>query len=300
MPYTLTYSIQGTTYTLNGYDVVSGLTFNYLGDLGFGMAPLHRITQRGPLQQGDSDVDFRLDPRVLQLPFIFTANTMAEHYAIRDKVLAIFSPSNVIGTLTITRPDGTQRAIATKILGGLSLDVDSKSGYGVKTIVQMRADDPTWYNPTQTTIAGTSAIVGTPTPIPRVYPVTYGASGTINVNTSITYSGTWNAYPNIVAVGPLNSLIIQNTSTGDIITLTANIAAATTYIFDLRYGFKTVVDQLGANVLANISATSNLATFNLAPMPQVVGGINNISITATGGTSASSVTLTYNDRFIGV
>ena len=164
----------------------------------------------------------------------------------------------------------------------------------------MRADDPTWYNPTQTTIAGTSAIVGTPTPIPRVYPVTYGASGTINVNTSVTYSGTWNAYPNIVAVGPLNSLIIQNTSTGDIITLTANIAAATTYIFDLRYGFKTVVDQLGANVLANISATSNLATFNLAPMPQVVGGINNISITATGGTSASSVTLTYNDRFIGV
>ena len=300
MPYTLTYSIQGTTYTLNGYDVVSGLTFNYLGDLGFGMAPLHRITQRGPLQQGDSDVDFRLDPRVLQLPFIFTANTMAEHYAIRDKVLAIFSPSNVIGTLTITRPDGTQRAIATKILGGLSLDVDSKSGYGVKTIVQMRADDPTWYNPTQTTIAGTSAIVGTPTPIPRVYPVTYGASGTINVNTSVTYSGTWNAYPNIVAVGPLNSLIIQNTSTGDIITLTANIAAGTTYIFDLRYGFKTVVDQLGANVLANISATSNLATFNLAPMPQVVGGINNISITATGGTSASSVTLTYNDRFIGV
>ena len=300
MAYTITYSIQGTTYTLNGYDVVSGLTFNYLGDLGFGMAPLHRITQRGPLQQGDSDVDFRLDPRVLQLPFIFTANTMAEHYAIRDKVLAIFSPSNVIGTLTITRPDGTQRAIATKILGGLSLDVDSKSGYGVKTIVQMRADDPTWYNPTQTTIAGTSAIVGTPTPIPRVYPVTYGASGTINVNTSITYSGTWNAYPNIVAVGPLNSLIIQNTSTGDIITLTANIAAATTYIFDLRYGFKTVVDQLGANVLANISATSNLATFNLAPMPQVVGGINNISITATGGTSASSVTLTYNDRFIGV
>ena len=300
MAYALTYTIQGTTYTLNSYDAVSGLTFNYLGDLGFGMAPLHRITQRGPLQQGDSDVDFRLDPRVLQLPFIFTANTMAEHYAIRDKVLAIFSPSNVIGTLTITRPDGTQRAIATKILGGLSLDVDSKSGYGVKTIVQMRADDPTWYNPIQTTIAGTSAIVGTPTPIPRVYPVTYGASGTINVNTSVTYSGTWNAYPNIVAVGPLNSLIIQNTSTGDIITLTANIAAGTTYTFDLRYGFKTVVDQLGANVLANISATSNLATFYFAPMPQVIGGINTISITATGGTSASSVTLTYNDRFIGV
>jgi hypothetical protein len=107
MPYTLTYTIQGTTYTLNGYDAVSGLTFGYLGDLGFGMAPLHRITQRGPLQQGDSDVDFRLDPRVLQLPFIITATNITDHYLIRDKLLAIFSPSNVVGVLTITRADGT-------------------------------------------------------------------------------------------------------------------------------------------------------------------------------------------------
>ena len=226
MPYTLTYSIQGTTYTLNGYDAVSGLTFNYLGDLGFGMAPLHRITQRGPLQQGDSDVDFRLDPRVLQIPLLITADTMTQHYAIRDKLLAIFSPSNVIGTLTITRPDGTQRAIATKILGGLSLDVDAKSGYSVKTIVQMRADDPTWYNPVQNIIAGTPAIVGTPTPIPRLYPVTYGAGGTISVNTAVAYAGTWNAYPNIVAVGPLNSLIIQNASTGDVITLLQTLLLA--------------------------------------------------------------------------
>ena len=300
MAYALTYTIQGTTYTLNGFDAVSGLTFGYLGDLGFGMAPLHRITQRGPLQQGDSDVDFRLDPRVLQLPFIITATSITEHYAIRDKLLAIFSPSNVVGTLTITRPDGTQRAIATKILGGLSLDVDSKSGYSVKTIVQMRADDPTWYNPVQNIIAGTPAILGTPTPIPRLYPVSYGAGGTISVNTAVAYTGTWNSYPNIVAVGPLNSLIIQNTSTGDSITLIANIAALTTYTFDLRYGFKTVVDQLGANQLANISATSNLATFNLAPMPQVIVGVNTILITATGGTSTSAVTLTYNDRFIGV
>jgi len=271
-----------------------------MGDLGFGMAPLHRITQRGSLQQGDSDIDFRLDPRVLQLPLIITATNITDHYAIRDKLLAIFSPSNVVGTLTITRPDGTQRAIATKILGGLSLDVDSKSGYSVKTIVQMRADDPTWYNPAQNVIAGTPAILGTPTPIPRVYPVTYGASGTVNVNTQVSYTGTWNSYPNIVAVGPLNSLIIQNTSTGDTITVTVNIAAGTTYTFDLRYGYKTVVDQTGANQLANISAASNLATFNLAPMPQIIGGVNNIQITATAGTSASAVTLTYNDRFIGV
>ena len=61
-----------------------------------------------------------------------------------------------------------------------------------------------------------------------------------------------------------------------------------------------MVDQAGGNVLSNISATSNLATFNLAPMPQVIGGVNNIQITATGGTSTSAVSMTYYERFIGV
>ena len=42
------------------------------GTLNWGMAPLHRITQRGPFQNGDTDVDFRLDPRIINLPFVAT------------------------------------------------------------------------------------------------------------------------------------------------------------------------------------------------------------------------------------
>ena len=34
---------------------------------GFGMAPLHFITQRGPLQDGESPIDMRWDPRVIQI-----------------------------------------------------------------------------------------------------------------------------------------------------------------------------------------------------------------------------------------
>ena len=32
-----------------------------VGTVNWGMAPSHRITQRGPFQDGDTDVDFRLD-----------------------------------------------------------------------------------------------------------------------------------------------------------------------------------------------------------------------------------------------
>ena len=51
MAYSITYTTAGTTYNLNGVNAGLGVTVRYLGDQGFGMAPMHRITQRGPLQQ---------------------------------------------------------------------------------------------------------------------------------------------------------------------------------------------------------------------------------------------------------
>ena len=73
---TYSYITGGVTYTLNGVNTITtrlgseSFTFSYLGDQGFGLAPLHRITTRGPLQHGDSDIDFRLDPRILQIPLL--------------------------------------------------------------------------------------------------------------------------------------------------------------------------------------------------------------------------------------
>jgi len=47
MSYAITYTVGASTFNLNGYDAATGLTFGYLGDQGFGLAPMHRITQRG-------------------------------------------------------------------------------------------------------------------------------------------------------------------------------------------------------------------------------------------------------------
>jgi hypothetical protein len=297
--YSLTYSVGGTTYTLSGYDATTGLTINYLGDQGFGMAPLHRITQRGPLQQGDSDIDFRLDPRIIQLPLYVDAMTIGEHYNARAKLMQIFTPTNAVGTLTVTA-DSFVRSIDVEVLGGLDMNVDAKAGYGVRTVVQLRAADPTWYDPTPQIFTLTPSIAGTAFAIPMAIPLTMGTAS-INSTTTVSYDGTWLSYPIITAVGPITGLSITNNTTGDVISLGAvAIAAGTTYIFDLRYGYKTVKTTAGVNKIADVTAASNLATFAIVPAPTASGGVNSITVTSSSSSSPAEVSLTYYTRFVGI
>jgi Phage tail protein len=297
--YSLTYSVGGTVYTLSGYDATTGLTINYLGDQGFGMAPMHRITQRGPLQQGDSDIDFRLDPRIIQLPLYVDALTIGDHYNARAKLMQIFTPTNAVGTLTVTA-DSFVRSIDVEVLGGLDMNVDAKAGYGVRTVVQLRAADPTWYDPTPQVITLTPSIAGTAFAIPMAIPLTMGTAS-INSTTTVSYDGTWLSYPIITAVGPITGLSITNNTTGDVISLGAvAIGAGTTYIFDLRYGYKTVKTTAGVNKIADVTAASNLATFAIVPAPTATGGVNSITVTSSSSSSPAEVSLTYYTRFVGI
>ncbi len=292
MAYSITYTTAGTTYNLNGVNAGLGVTVRYLGDQGFGMAPLHRITQRGPLQHGDSDIDFRLDPRILQLPLLIEASTLDSGYMAREALTKIFTPANGVGTLRITT-DSIDRAIDCVTLGGMDFNVDPATGWHVRTVVQLRASDPTWYNPTPISGGATPSIAGTPTPVPLLVPWTAGASA-LNSTLAITNAGTWLSYPIITAVGPITNLIITNTTSGDKIEVSGTIASGDTWTFDLRYGRKTVIDQTGANKSSTITADSSLATF------AINRGANAITVTGSSTGAASAVNLVYYTRYVGV
>lgn len=276
--FSITYTTRGITYTLNGYDADHGLTLRYLGDQGFGLAPLHRITTRGPLQHGDSDIDFRLDPRILQIPLVVqnTSTTpMIQSYTIRQALLSIFRPQDA-GILTVTFGT-TTRNIAVKVLGGLTFDVDPQD-YHVRTVVQLRADDPTWYDAEQ---FNTSTITG----------------GNFGLTYNLTNTGNWLSFPQIQATGPVTNLTITNTTTSQVLNVPGTISAGTSYYFDLRYGYKTIYtgpNQTGTNVIDKISATSNLATWAIQP------GVNNIVITGTGTSGATVVVTTWPNRYTGI
>ena len=292
MAYSITYTTAGTTYNLNGTNAGLGVTVRYLGDQGFGMAPMHRITQRGPLQHGDSDIDFRLDPRILQLPLLIEASTLDSGYMAREALTKMFTPSNGAGTLRITT-DSMDRAIDCVTLGGMDFNVDPATGWHVRTVVQLRASDPTWYNPTPISGGATPTIAGTPTPVPLLVPWTAGASA-LNSTLAITNDGTWLSYPIITAVGPITNLIITNTTSGDKIEVSGVIASGDTWTFDLRYGRKTVIDQTGANKSSTITADSSLATF------AIERGANAITVTGSSTGAASAVNLVYYTRYVGV
>jgi hypothetical protein len=277
--YTITYTARSTTYTLSGLDATTGLTIEYLGDQGFGLAPMHRITTRGPLQDGDSDIDFRLDPRVMQLPLMVvnasSASPRYQHYEIREKLLQIFRPGDD-AYITVTRNDGTTtkaRRINVKVLGGLAFDVDPNT-FHVRTVVQLRASDPTWYDPVDVDTYYTNAnINGT-----QVYP----------------NPGNWDVFPIITLEGPITNPVITNVTTGQVISFIAAITFPNSYIIDLSYGKKTVVDNLGVNRLPTVLPASNLATWSLKP------GNNTIAITGTGTNINTRALFSYFYRYTGI
>lgn len=285
---TYQYITRGITYDLNGYDADHGLTISYLGDQGFGLAPLHRITTRGPLQHGDSDIDFRLDPRVLQLPLIVqntsTSAPIWTHYETRKKLLNIFRPQDAgvlrvfyrakSGMITFTQ----EYRINVVVLGGLTFDVDPTE-YHVRAVVQLRADDPTWYEVN---------------PITGVEVVTYNDTN-IGGTQTITIGGNWFAFPVIRINGPITNPTITNNNNGQSIALTTTITAGNWIELDLSYGKKTVVDNGGINRISTVSATSNLATWRFEP-----GANNTIAVTGTGIAASSDITFTYYPRFTGI
>src|SRR3990167_10340530 len=122
-------------------------------------------------------------------------------------------------------------------------------------------------------------------------PTEVGAS-TIDASTPVTYAGTWRSQPSLIRItGPITEFVLTNETTSDDITAKAGvtIAAGDYYDIDCRYGVATVVDSLGANKVANLTDTSELTTFHLAPDPDAPGGINVLSLTGSGVTSVTLV-----------
>ena len=261
------------------------------------MAPSHRITQRGPFQDGDTDVDFRLDPRVLSIPFVAPANDADESFAVRNALLQVFKPGNDTWQLLVSFGAEPTRVIDVKSVGGLTMDTDAKD-FTVRGVIQLRAADPVWSDRYVTSVNLTATVFGTPTPYPKPYPVPYGA-GSVNNIVTINYAGSWVSYPTIQCIGPATDLTIVD-GLGNLIVFDDIIPAGQTWTINLSYGAKSVIDQNGVNQFAALNINSDIVNWGIFPDPTVLDGVNTISVSASGTTTDTLVTLYYNSRYIGV
>jgi hypothetical protein len=284
----------GTTYSLS-----DGNPFALL-DEEMGMADVRRITDRGPLQHGDSDIDFRLEPTTYVVGLLMYAASISEHYDNRALTLRIFRPSNTPLKLRWTLDNGDVRQIDMHISGRLVFGSKERGGFTQRFVVPLRAADPTFYDPSQQAVTygvggGSGGFV-----VPVVVPLGVGAS-TVNQTKTILYAGTWRDYPIVLITGPITNCVITNTTTGDKLDFTGvAISAGTTYTIDCRPGRKTVTDGAGTSHIDQLSDDSDLQTFSLEADPEAPGGNNSITVTGSAATTATEIYLQFYNRYVGI
>jgi len=286
----LTWILAGTEYALD-----DGVYCWHHGDSGMGGPPMHRLEERGPLQHGATDLGFRLDPRVIQLILGLFAETKPEMFQKRAQLARIFPPG-AVGSLKWTM-DGLVRQIDGNLMEGMDYSSQDRKGLWQRTAIVIKCADPTWYDPAGQALTFELGGGGTGTPVPTPVPTPVGAS-TILTSIAINYAGDWLSYPHLIRlVGPLTNPIITNLTTGETLPFSTTIAAGHYYDIDLRYGYKTVVDELGANKVSALAAGHDLATWHIAAHPDAPGGVNVIEVNASAVNEVSAVLISWLDRY---
>jgi hypothetical protein len=278
--------------------------FDHVSVQGIGVPPVRRLTERSPFQDGDTDVGFRLDPRTINIVLISTAASLAQADAQRDTLFNYFKPLANQLALRCVRDDGTLRQIDCALLGMLDAPVSDQERIGgyQRYAVQLRAAEPIWYDPQ---IHYWAALGGSSTglkgfSVPVAVPWIQSTLTVIDTNIAFAYAGSWSSYPIIKLFGPANGVKIENLTTQDVLNFPALTLTAGHWIeVDLRYGHKSVVDDLGANRIGELSSDSDLATWHLAPFPDAPGGENVIHFKVNASaTDATGVQIAYYDRFV--
>jgi hypothetical protein len=260
------------------------------------MAPIRRLSQRGPFQSGASDLGFRLDPRTINLVLFIYASTLAEADSRRDEVAEIFKPRTSPVRLRCTRDDGEVREIhgfTEGILDFPDTPDQDRLGPTQRLVVPILCPDPIWFDPTPRLFWFTN--LGTSTfaiPMAILFNDTL-TSATLNFVGAIDYGGAWQEFPLIRITGPANGLEIINVTTDENLSFGTNIASSEVVEIDLRYEYKTITSSTTGNAESYLTEDSDKATWHLEP------GSNVINIVTTGAaTSATAVSMTYYHRYL--
>jgi len=285
------------------YDLTDKVDFVVEGEDAWGMAPLQRLTERGPNQHGVTDRGFRLDPRIFHLAVPALAEESTDHYALRELLIEIFAPADDPIRLRRTDPAGRVRQIDCHYVDGLGFASRDRVGHTQRNIIQLMAPDPTLYDPAGETVS--FALAGSLTGggvIPLVVPMAVGASD-INSSTVITYPGTWNSSPIILVTGPATNLVITQEVSGDKLDFTGSaLAAGHTWTIDTRYGqgLAYLDGDPADSVLDLLSDDSDLGSFAILRAREVAGGLNPIRVVASAVNDDTHIDLTYFVRYLGI
>ena len=287
----------GLLAIVNGvtYDLADQINYDFLEADGFGMAPVKRLQQRGPMQDGVSDIGFRLNPRHFTLTLLALGSDEASYYAARNAMLSIFTPTVLPIQLRFSAPPSVVRQIDVHFNGHFTLPFKSRFGYAQQDVIELYAPDPTWYDPTLVNVPFQQIGGGAGMPFPLLVPITLGSPVNINQTQAVINAGNYKAYPTVILYGPISSPVVTNLTTGEKLDFTGtNIGGGQVWTIDCRYGYKTVKDQTGGNQIAGLTLNSDLATFHLN------AGANSINVTGGAISGTTQAAVQFYSRYIGI
>lgn len=248
-------------------------TYYYLSLIGrqgiFG-SPKTFITQQVPIQHGEKLQRVLVPPTDPRVPLLIKAssesNLIVAIRNLRTQMNALLGD----GKLQYTAADGTIRQLTCRLASGLEGD-ESDGNRGPGFIVApliFHASDPFWYDQNTTTATYT----------------TFGSQ-------TITNTGDVECWPVWTIHGPITSLTIANGTTGYSVTTTITLSSSDTLIIDTTPFVKSVT-KAGVNEYSTLSTSSSLWSFAV--------GSNTVNFTIAGNTVATSIGLSYKQRYFGV
>lgn len=140
MAFSLYASTGDTTTQLN-----DGLPFRFESVEGLGGGGVMRHEQHGPLQDGATDLGYRLQPRIVVLNLIFTATSDSELDGYRDDLMAAFAPLGDISTfLSVQRDDDEIRTLTCHRVDDIEIAIapELRPGYTHRATLRLRAAKP--------------------------------------------------------------------------------------------------------------------------------------------------------------
>lgn len=227
----------GTTHTLSG-----GTTSNFVQMTGVGVPPVQRNIEPALNTNVHQDRGFQIEPRRIDLTVFLSESSASTIDVTRDTISGIFEPTQNPLNLKVTRQDGSIRQIDVYLDGQIDypVSIDDRTGELTQKItIPLIAPNPIFYDPTEQTVTVDLS----------------SGSG----NAVISGSGlTWYDYPIIEIDGPLTNLNVNPSgfSNANLNLFPSTIASGRTYTIDLRADQKTIVDDLGANKLSELSVST--------------------------------------------
>lgn len=235
---------------------------------------------------GDFEQYIQVKPNDIRMPFLILGDTPAGVEQAMREIRKATRPQRGHGLLQHGSLDGQTRQLSCIEIGRFR-DVGSKTPSMIQTGLIFRAADPYWQD--QADIVTTLSPSGTSTFFQNPFLPIHLSPSSTSGSFSIENNGDVECWPKWIITGPGTNPVLTNTTTGEVLTLTITLTAGQILTIDTNPSALSVTREDASVHWDAVSAASTL--WSLAV------GINNITLTMSGTTSASQLQLLYRQRW---